>query len=125
MTRISNLGMMLLVVLSALIAGLFTRLRGESFFYVTGPLLGAILAALAYRRDRSAFITGGAAGGLCQGGFAVLVLKRGYIFPDITMITGALFLATLAVHVMAGLVFGTLLYLAFRWARPRTVTSDL
>ena len=81
--------------------------------------MGAILAALAYRRDRSALITGGVVGGLCQGIFAVLVLKRGYIFTDVAMITAPLFLATLVVHLVAGLVFGTLLYLAFRWGCPR------
>jgi hypothetical protein len=49
-----------------------------------------------------------------------MVLRRGYIFPDRAMITGPLFLATLAVHLMAGLAFGTLLHLAFRWARPQS-----
>jgi hypothetical protein len=124
MSRLSILSLMLLVVLLAIVFALFARLHEEAFFYVTGPMLGAMLATLVYRRDRSALITGGAVGGLCQGIIAVMVLKRGYIFPDIAMITAPHFLATLAVHLMAGLVFGTLLYLAFRWARPRSVTSD-
>ena len=123
MSRISILGMMMLVVLFALVLALFARLREEAFFFVTGPLLGSMLAATVYRRDRSALITGGAVGGICQGIFCVIVLKRGYIFPDIAMVTGAHFLATLAVHLLTGLTFGALLYLAFRWARPRRVTS--
>jgi hypothetical protein len=122
MIRLSVLSMLVLVVLFAIVFTLFARLRVEAFFYVTGPILGATLAALAYRRDRLALITGGAVGGLCQGIFAVLVLKRGYIFADFGSITGAHFLATLAVHLTAGLVFGTLLYLAFRWARPHIST---
>ena len=112
--------MLLLVVLFAIVFALFARLHEEAIFYVTGPILGAMLAGLAYQRDRLALITGGAVGGLCQGIFAVIVLKRGFIFPDIAMITAAHFLATLAVHLTAGLGFGTLLYLTFRWARPRT-----
>ena len=68
-------------------------------------------------------ITGGVIGGLCQGIIAVLVLGRGYIFPDVAMITGPLFLATLAAHLMAGLALGTLLYLAFRRARPRSTIA--
>jgi hypothetical protein len=124
MSRLSILSLLLIVVLFAIIFALFSRLHNETFFYVTGPLLGATLAACAVRRERSALITGGAIGGLCQGVIAVLVLKRGYIFPDMAMITAGGYLATLAVHLMAGIVFGTLLYLAFRWARPRSVTSD-
>jgi hypothetical protein len=124
MSRLSILSLLLLVVLLAVVFAIFARLHDEAFFCVTGPLLGAMLAAFAYRRDRSALITGGAVGGLCQGILAVMVFKRGYIFPDIALITGVLFLATLAVHLLAGLVFGTLLYLAFRWARPRSLTSN-
>jgi hypothetical protein len=124
MKRLSVLSMLILVVFFAIVFTLFARLREEAFFYIIGPILGAMLAAFAYRRDRSAMITGGIIGGLCQGIFAIMVLKRGYIFPDIAMITGALFLASLAAHLMAGLVFGTLFYLAFRWARPRGLASD-
>jgi hypothetical protein len=124
MSRLSILSLLLLVILFAIVFALFAWLHEEAFFYVTGPMLGAILAAMAFRRDPSALISGGIVGGLCQGIFAVLVLKRGYIFPDIAMITGALFLAALAAHLMAGLVIGTLLHLAFRWARPRSVTSN-
>ncbi|SIO67447.1 hypothetical protein SAMN05444166_8365 [Singulisphaera sp. GP187] len=123
MIRISILGVMLLVVVCALILGLFVRLQEEAFFYITGPLLGATLAALACRQDRSALITGGGVGGICQGILTVLILKRGYIFPDIAMITGTLFLANLAVHLLLGLAFGTLFYLSLRWAHPRTVTG--
>ena len=119
-SRISILGMMILVVLCALIIGLFARLHEEAIFYITGPLLGAMLAAWADRRDRAALIKGGVLGGFCQGIIAVMLLKRGYIFPDIAMMTGALFLETLVVHLFAGLTFGTLLYLAFRWALPTT-----
>jgi hypothetical protein len=121
MSRISIRSMMLLIVLCALLLWLFAWLHAEAFFFVTGPLLGATLAAFSYRRDPSALITGGAVGGICQGFFAVLVLKRGYIFPDIAMMTGDRFLATLAVHLLAGLAFGMLLHLAFRWARPQPV----
>ncbi len=124
MKRLSVLSMLILVVFFAIVFALFARLREEAFFYITGPILGAMLAAFAYRRDRSAMITGGVVGGLCQGIFAVMVLRRGYIFPDIAMITGGLFLANLAAHLMAGLVFGTLFYLAFRWARPRSLASN-
>ncbi|AGA26238.1 hypothetical protein [Singulisphaera acidiphila] len=123
MIRISILGLMILVVLCALILGLFVRLHEEAFFYITGPLLGAMLAALTCRRDRSALITGGGVGGICQGILAVLVLKRGYIFPDVAMVTGFLFLATLAVHLLLGLAFGTFLYLSLRWARPGVVRA--
>ena len=123
MIRLSVLSLLLLVILFAIVFTLFARLHDEALFYVTGPLLGAMVAALAYRRDRSALITGGAVGGLCQGIFAVTVFKHGYIFSDVAMITGVRFLATLAVHLIAGLVFGTLLYLAFQWARPRSVTG--
>jgi hypothetical protein len=63
-----------------------------------------------------ALITGGAVGGLCQGIFAVLVFNRGYIFSDIAMITAPLFLATLAVHLTAGIVIGTFVA---PWAPPR------
>jgi hypothetical protein len=124
MRRLSILGMLILVVLFAVVFALFAWLREEALFYITGPILGAALAAWAYPRDRSALITGGVVGGLCQGIFAVMVFKRGYIFPDIGMITAGLFLATLAVHLAAGLVLGVLLYLAFCWARPRNVASD-
>ncbi len=123
MRRCSILSMLLLVVLFAIVFTLVARLHEEAFFYISGPILGAMLAALVYQRDRLALITGGAVGGLCQGIFTVMVLKRGYIFPDTAMITGSRFLATLAVHLTAGLVFGTLLYLPFRWARPRNLTS--
>jgi hypothetical protein len=123
MKRISILSMLILVVPFAIDFALIVRLHAEAFFYITGPTLGAMLAALAYQHDRSALITGGAVGGLCQGIIAVLILKRGYIFPDTALITAPLFLGTLAVHPMAGLVFGTLLYLAFRWASPRNATS--
>ena len=124
MKRLSVLSMLILVVFFAIVFALFARLREEAFFYITGPILGAMLAAFAYRRDRLAMITGGIIGGLCQGIFAVIVLRRGYIFPDIAMMTGALFLATLAAHLMAGLIFGILFYLAFRWARPRSLASN-
>jgi hypothetical protein len=87
MSRLSILSLFLRVVLLAIVFALFTRLHNETFFYVAGPLLGATLAACAYRRDRSALITGGAVGGICQGMLEVLVLKRGYIFPDIAMMT--------------------------------------
>jgi hypothetical protein len=123
MKRISILSMLILVLLFAIDFALIVRLHEEAFFYITGPTLGAMLAALAYRRDRSALITGGAVGGMCQGIIAVLILKRGSIYPDIAMITAPLFLASLAVHLMAGLLFGTLLYLAFRWASPPNVTG--
>ena len=124
MKRLSVLSMLILVVLFAIVFALFARIREEAFFYITGPIFGAMLAAFAYRRDRYAMISGGIVGGLCQGIFAILVLRRGYNFPDIAMITGALFLASLAAHLMAGLVFGTLFYLAFRWARPRSLASN-
>jgi hypothetical protein len=82
MMRLSVLSMLLLVVLFAMVLALFLRLREEAFCYVTGPILGAMFSTLAYQRDRSAFVAGGAVGGLCQGIFTVLVLKRGYIFAD-------------------------------------------
>jgi hypothetical protein len=119
MRQLSIRGVLLLVILFAIVFALFSRLHEEAIFYITGPILGAILAALAYRRDWSALITGGAVGGLCQGILAVLVLKRGYAFADVAMITAPLFLANLVVHLVAGLVFGTLLHLAFRWVCPR------
>jgi hypothetical protein len=122
--RLSILSTLILVVLFAIAFALLARLGDEAFFYITGPVLGALLGASAYRRDRSALITGAVAGGLCQGVIAVMVLKRGYIFPDIAMITGPLFLANLAAHLMAGLAFGTLLYLALRWARPRSALGS-
>jgi hypothetical protein len=124
MSRLSILSVLLLVVLFAFVFALFSRLHNEAFFYVSGPILGALLAAFVHRRDRSALITGGAVGGLCQGVIVVLVLKRGYIFRDIAMITATHYLASLVVHLIAGLVFGTLLYLALRWARPGCVTCD-
>jgi hypothetical protein len=124
MRRLSILSLLLLIVLFALVFALFARLHEEAFFCVTGPLLGAMLAALAYRRDPWALISGGVGGGVCQGIIAVLVLKRGYVFPEVAMITAAHFLANLAAHLTAGLVIGTLLYLAFRWARPPSPTSD-
>ena len=124
MKRLSVLGMLLLIVLFAIVFALFAWLREEALFYITGPILGAMLAACAYPRDRAALVTGGAVGGLFQGIFAVMVFKRGYVFPDIGMITAPLFLAALAVHLVAGVVFGTLLYLAFRWARPRDATEQ-
>jgi hypothetical protein len=123
MRRLSILSLLLLVILFAIIFALFPWLREEAFFYITGPMVGAILAAMAYRRDHLALITGGAVGGLCQGALAVLVFKHGYIFLDIAMMTGIRFLATLAAHLTAGLVIGSLLYLAFRWTRPRSTTS--
>jgi hypothetical protein len=82
-------------------------------------VLGAVILALSYRLDRSALITGGAIGGLCQGVVAILIFRRGYVFRDITTITGPLYLASLAVHLLSGLAVGALLFLAFRWARPR------
>ena len=118
MKQLSILGILILVVLFAVVFALFARIRGEAFFYLTGPLLGALIGALAYRRDRSALIKGGVAGGLCQGIIAVLVLTRGYIFADFGMLTASVFLLNLAVHLMAGLVIGSLLYLALRRARP-------
>ena len=118
MKQLSILGILILVVLFAGVFTLFARIRGEAFFYVTGPLFGAQLAAMGYWRDPSALIKGGAIGGLCQGVIAVLVMKRGYIFADFGKFTAGLFLVNLAVHLMAGLVFGLLLYLALRWARP-------
>lgn len=121
MKRLSLSGTMILVVLAAVVLALFARLGGEASFYVVGPLLGAIIASLIHRRDESALITGGLIGGLCGGIFAVLVLKRGYIFSDVAMITGGLFLMTLGVHLVAGLVIGTLLYLAVRRTAPRQV----
>src|SRR4051794_6647954 len=120
MRRLSISGMLILVVLFAAVFALIARLRAEASFYITGPIAGAVLAAWAYRRDGLALVTGGIIGGLCQGIFVVLLLKRGYIFPDIAMITGPLFLATLAAHMIAGGVFGTLLHLAFRWTRPQS-----
>jgi hypothetical protein len=120
-SRISILGVMVLVVLCALTFALFTWLRERAFFFVTGPLLGAMIGALVYRRDRSALITGGAVGGLCQGIFAVIVLKRGYIFSDVAMINAPRFLANLSVHLLAGIACGMLLHLALRCARPRGV----
>lgn len=123
MRRVSILGMMLLVVLCALVLGLFVWLREEAFFFVPGPLLGSALAAMAYRRDRFALIKGGAIGGLCQGLISVMIFKRGYIFSDIAMMTGAYFLVTVAVHLFAGLAFGTVLDLAFCGARPRAVAD--
>lgn len=125
MTRLSILGMLILVAIFALVFALFAWLREEALFYVTGPILGAMLTALTYSSDRWAWITGGAIGGLFQGICAVMFLKRGYIFPDVSMLTGPLFLATLGVHLASGLVFGTLLALAFRWARPRANVEDL
>jgi hypothetical protein len=124
MRQLSILSVLVLVVLFAIVFALFARIHYEAIFYVTGPVLCSLLAALSYRRDRSALITGGAVGGLCQGVIAVLVLKRGYIFRDIAMITATNYLANLVVHLIAGLVFGTLLYLAFRWACPGSVTTE-
>ncbi len=124
MRRLSILSLLILVVLFAIVFALFARLHEEALFYVSGPILGAMLAGLTYPRDRAALITGGAIGGLCQGILAVMAFKRGYIFPDFGALTGVLFLANLAVHLAAGLGFGTLLYLAFRWARPRNLTSE-
>jgi hypothetical protein len=119
MTRISIRGMLILVATFAILFALFAWLREEALFYVTGPILGAMLAALTCSSDRWAWITGGAIGGLFQGICAVIFLKRGYIFPDVGTITAPFFVATLGVHLASGLVFGTLLALAFRWARPR------
>ena len=90
MRRLSILSLLLLVILFAIVFALFAQLHEEAFFFITGPMLGAMLAALAYRRDPSALISGGVVGGLCQGILAVMVLKRGYIFSDIAMITGPL-----------------------------------
>jgi hypothetical protein len=88
MRRLSILSILRSVSLCATIFALFARLHEEAYFHVTGPILGAIIAALVYRRDRPALITGGAAGGLSQGIIAVIVLKRGYIFPDFGALTG-------------------------------------
>lgn len=118
MKPLSILGLMLLVILAALILALFVRLRGEAFFYIVGPLLGALLGSMAYPRDQGAMITGGAVGGLCQGVIGIMVFKRGYVFQDVGIMTGTLFLASLAAHLAVGLGVGTLLYLALRWARP-------
>jgi hypothetical protein len=52
MKRLSILSMLLLVVVFAVVFTLFTRLHEEAFYYVTGPNLGAIVAALFYQRDR-------------------------------------------------------------------------
>jgi hypothetical protein len=121
-TRISILGLMVLVALAGLILGLFARFGADAFFYLTGPLVGATLAGLTCRPDRTAVITGGVIGGIAQGVFAVMVLKLGYPFADITMMTGPLFLAALAAHMLAGLAVGALIYLTIRWARPRPVS---
>ena len=121
MRQLSILSLLLVVILLAIVFTLFVRIHEEVFFYITGPLVGAMLASLAYPYDRSALLTGGVVGGLCQGILAVMVFKRGYVFPDIAMITGPLYLANLAVHLVAGLGIGVLLYLALRWARPRSV----
>ena len=91
MKQLSILGILILVGLFAVVFALFVRIRDEAFFYLTGPLLGALIGALAYRLDRSALIKGGAAGGLCQGFIAVLVLKRGYMFADFGKLTASLF----------------------------------
>src|SRR5262245_24670861 len=109
---------MLLVLLAALLLTLFVRLGEEASFDVTGPLLGASPAALMSPHDRSAIIKGGALGGLVQGVIAMMVFKRGYILPDVTIITGTQYLASLAVHLVSGLGFRVLLFLALRWARP-------
>ena len=124
MRRLSILSMLIVIVVFALDFALIARLGADAFFYISGPPFGAILAALSYPHDRSALITGGAVGGLCQGILAVLVWKRGYIVSDVAMITAPLFVVNLFVHLMAGLIFGTLLYVAFRWARPGSAATD-
>ena len=119
MKQLSIRGTLVMVLLFALVFALFARLHEEAFFYVSGPVLGAMLAAWVFRSDRSALITGGVIGGFCQGAFAILILKRGYPFSDVQMMTGGLFLASLATHLILGLVFGALLHVAFRWTRPK------
>src|SRR5438128_2185519 len=109
---------MLLVLLSAVVLALFARLHSEAVFYFAGPVLGAALAAMVYRQDPSALIKGGLIGGLCGGVTAMLLFKHGYIYRDVGGITGPRYLASLAVHCLAGLAFGSLLFLMFRWARP-------
>jgi hypothetical protein len=47
MGRLSILSMLILVVLFAIDFALIARLHEEAFFYITGPTLGAMLAALA------------------------------------------------------------------------------
>ena len=86
MMRLSILSLLLVVILFAVVFALFAWLREEAFFYITGPMLGAMLAAMPYRRDHLALITGGAVGGLGQGTLVVPVLKHGYIVPDIATI---------------------------------------
>ena len=49
--RLSILSLLLVVILFAIVFALFAWLRAEAFFYITGPMLGAMLAAMAYRRD--------------------------------------------------------------------------
>src|SRR5262245_28341022 len=100
MGRLSILGLMILVLLAAL---WLARLRGEAFYYITRPILGASLGALWPPRHRWSLVTGGLLGGLCQGIVSVLLLRRGYPFGDVAMLTGTLYLAALAVHLLAGL----------------------
>ena len=116
--RLSIQGFMLLVFLAALISALGTRIGSEVLCYVTGPIVGASLSALSVPRDRSALVTGGLIGGLCQGMVSILLLKRGYPVGDVAMLTAPLFLASLCVHLLAGFAFGGLLFLALRWSRP-------
>lgn len=118
MKRLSVRGGMLLVVLVALVLALIARLGGEACFYCAGPIGGAILGATAARHDRWASLTGGLIGGLCQGILVPLFLKQGYVFPDVAMMTGGLFVGNLAVHLAAGLVFGGLVT-AIDWSGPR------
>ncbi|MDG3008145.1 hypothetical protein [Paludisphaera mucosa] len=118
--RLSVLGLMFLVLLAAACTTLFVGLREEALCYITGPHLGSLLAALLVPRDRSALVSGASIGGLCQGVVSVLLLGRGYPFGDPAMLTGPLYVAALGVHLLAGLGFGVLLFLALQWSRPKS-----
>jgi hypothetical protein len=122
MNRLSILSLMLLILLAAVFLALFVRLREETIFYVMGPFLGAALAALTYPHDLSALITGGAIGGLAQGIIAMMVFKRGYLFPD--LITADGYLVSLAVHLFLGFGFGLLLFLLKQAHPARTPNAE-
>jgi hypothetical protein len=115
---------MLIVALAAITLALVVRLGADVFSYITGPVAGAALVVLAYRRERTALIKGDALRGLLQGIIAIYVHRRGYVFPNIAIIRGALYLAALAVHLAAGLGFGALLFLALRWAHAQADPGD-
>ncbi len=112
-------GLMLLVLFVALILALFARLGAEALFYVGGPTLGAAFTPLLYRRDRSALITGGMLGGLCQGPIAMLVFGRSHVFPDSGLVTAPLYFASLAIHLLLGFAIGAMLALVFSRPAPR------